>query len=214
MSDPAAIELADSVLQAMGGKKAWDYVRYFSWRNSEAKIFWDKQDSLARIEFDTEGELALVNLKSRSVRYARNNQELTEVELKPEKRDELLVYCQAEIKFFTLPFLFKSKGITLKYMGQDTVTTFGTCNVVELISADETGPLSKTFKLYVDKKENLVRKVQQFSKQQATTPEAQYFITEYSTIAGVKLWSEEGASRAPHQVAVFLSLPDYTFKDF
>ena len=30
-SDPAAVELADSIMVAMGGRKNWDQTRYISW---------------------------------------------------------------------------------------------------------------------------------------------------------------------------------------
>jgi hypothetical protein len=213
-SDPAAIELADSVMKAMGGRKNWDNVRYFSWRNTKAKIFWDKTDSLARIEFDTDSAIALLNLKENTGRYTSNNQELTEPTLKTERIQALLAYCKTEINLFTAPYLLKKKGVTLKYMGQDTVATFGPCNVVESILENNGEQLLKTYKIYVDKKDNLVRQIQVYDKLNAALAESVYSISKYSKIAGIKIWATAENENGPQQPAAFLSLPDYTFKEF
>jgi hypothetical protein len=213
-SDPAAIELADSVMQAMGGRKNWDNVRYFSWRNADAKIFWDKNDSLVRVEFDADSAIALLNLKEKNGRYAISGKELTQPEVKSEKIKTLLTYCHTEINLFTAPYLLKKKGITLKYMGQDTVATFGPCNVVQSILENNEDQLVNSYKIYVDKKENMVRQIQLYNNKNSTQAAKVYSVTNYSKIAGVNIWTPSENENGPRQVAAFLSLPDYTFKEF
>ncbi|MCZ8022688.1 MAG: hypothetical protein O9302_05005 [Cyclobacteriaceae bacterium] len=213
-SDPAAIEVADSVMQAMGGRKNWDNVRYFSWRNTEAKIFWDKNDSLVRVEFDADSAIALLNLKEKTGRYTSNGKELTQPELKSEKIKTLLAYCNTEINLFTAPYLLKKKGVTLKYMGQDTVATYGSCKIVECILESNNENLFKSYKIYVDDKENLVREIQVYDKQNKTLADKIYSVTNYNKIAGVTIWTAPENENGPKQVAAFLSLPDYTFKEF
>ena len=38
-SDPAAVELADSVMAAMGGRDNWDNTRFISWNFSSIRTF-------------------------------------------------------------------------------------------------------------------------------------------------------------------------------
>src|SRR6187402_1232758 len=64
-SDPAAIELADSIMIAVDGRENWNKTRFFSWTSSgDGSIFWDKKMGRGRIENQEEGSVYLVNLNS------------------------------------------------------------------------------------------------------------------------------------------------------
>lgn len=44
-SDPAAVELADSIMAAMGGRKNWDKTRFISWNFfGRRNLVWDRQE--------------------------------------------------------------------------------------------------------------------------------------------------------------------------
>ncbi|MEM6699646.1 MAG: hypothetical protein AAF599_14690, partial [Bacteroidota bacterium] len=50
-SDEEAIALADQVMEAMGGRKAWDETRYLTWNFfGSRKLFWDKQTGDVQID--------------------------------------------------------------------------------------------------------------------------------------------------------------------
>ena len=50
-SHPAAIELADSIMVAVGGRKNWDATRFISWNFFWARdLVWDKKEGRVRIE--------------------------------------------------------------------------------------------------------------------------------------------------------------------
>lgn len=50
-SDPYAITLADEVMEAMGGRKAWDNTRIIQWTFFGSRtLTWDKWEKRARIE--------------------------------------------------------------------------------------------------------------------------------------------------------------------
>ena len=51
-SDPRAIEIADRVLRAMGGRRRWDETRVIAWNSmGRRRLMWDKQAQTVRIEY-------------------------------------------------------------------------------------------------------------------------------------------------------------------
>ena len=64
-SDAKAVAVADEVMKAMGGRKAWDETRNFSWNFFGARsLLWDKKTGDVRIEAKKEDLTILVNIYS------------------------------------------------------------------------------------------------------------------------------------------------------
>lgn len=64
-SDAKAIEIADEVMNAMGGRQGWDETRYIVWTFfGRRKLFWDKYSGDVRVE--TEDITYLVNINENS----------------------------------------------------------------------------------------------------------------------------------------------------
>ncbi len=80
-SDPAAIELADSVMKAQGGRKAWDETRFISWNFfGRRNLVWDKQEAKVRIESLPDSTLYLLDMKTGTGRVRVRGIELTEAD--------------------------------------------------------------------------------------------------------------------------------------
>jgi len=66
-SDQVAIDLADDVMEAMGGRKAWDTTRYIGWNFFGRRThMWDKQEERVRIDIPSDTLSMIVNLKMTS----------------------------------------------------------------------------------------------------------------------------------------------------
>ncbi|HNR74111.1 MAG TPA: hypothetical protein PKM03_07785, partial [Cyclobacteriaceae bacterium] len=65
-SDPAAIQLADSIMHALGGRSNWDKVRFITWKSADGLVsyYWDKQEKRARVEDQGDASVALINLST------------------------------------------------------------------------------------------------------------------------------------------------------
>lgn len=64
-SDAKAIEIADEVMEAMGGKKAWDDTRYLTWNFfGVRKHWWDKATGDIRIEVARDSMVIVMNLET------------------------------------------------------------------------------------------------------------------------------------------------------
>ncbi|MEM7512122.1 MAG: hypothetical protein AAF388_14405, partial [Bacteroidota bacterium] len=80
-SDPKAIEIADKVMEAMGGRKAWDDTRHISWNFFGFRtLIWDKHKGNVRIDVPSDSSTYLYNLFTDAGRVKLKGEELTEAD--------------------------------------------------------------------------------------------------------------------------------------
>jgi hypothetical protein len=148
-SDPAAIQLADSVMHALGGRTNWDRVQSITWKSADGLVtyYWDKQGKRARVEDQNDASVMLLDLATGDAKAQTNN------------NDDAAKAAVAHATFsralyeLALPFLTKSKDFSLHYMGEDTLAK-QRYNSLVIIPKDST---YGRYKLFVDKTEKLVR---------------------------------------------------------
>ena len=64
-SDPAAIELADSIMHVLGGRENWDKTRFISWNFfGRRNLVWDKFKGRVRIESLRDSIIYLTNVNT------------------------------------------------------------------------------------------------------------------------------------------------------
>jgi hypothetical protein len=132
-SDPIAIIIADRVMTAMGGKKAWNETRYISWNFfGSRKLLWDKQEGMVRIENQKDDKVILLNLTDMTGKVFKGGAELS-------NPDSLNFYLAQgnriwinDSYWLVMPFKLKDSGVTLSYEKQDTTMTGAYCDVLRL----------------------------------------------------------------------------------
>lgn len=148
-SDPAAIQLADSVMHALGGRSNWDKVRYITWKSADGLVtyYWDKQEKRARVEDQSDASVTLLNLATGEAKAQVNNTD------DPAKAVIVNAAFSRALYELALPFLTKSKDFSLQYMGEDTLARQRYNSLVVIPKDSTTG----RYKLFVDKSAKLVR---------------------------------------------------------
>jgi len=154
-SDPAAVELADSVMLLAGGPENWSKTKFISWNAPERKLIWDTQKGKLRLEHQKENTVYLIDLKSGQGRVQKNGQEVSDpAELKNMLARARFVWVN-DIYALAMPFLLKNAGATLKYMGEDSLKG-NLYNVLQLTLAND-GTSQDKYKVYVDVKGKVIR---------------------------------------------------------
>ena len=144
-----AIEVADEVLEASGGRENWEATRYVTWMNFGKRLnVWDKQTGDIRVENDA--TIILMNLESGEGRAWRFGQEITE----PGDLERTLDYAREAFELdsheILLPFLLHDEGVHLDYLGEGEVE--GRPVDVLKVTFDEGAAYSRTeYHLNVDK---------------------------------------------------------------
>lgn len=148
-SDPAAIQLADSVMHALGGRSNWDKVHYITWKSADDLVtyYWDKHGKRARVEDQSDASVTLLNLATGEAKAQVNNTD------DPAKAAIVNAAFSRALFELALPFLTKSKDFSLQYMGEDTLAKQRYNSLVVVPKDSTTG----RYKLFVDKSAKLVR---------------------------------------------------------
>ncbi len=154
-SDPAALELADSVMLLAGGGDAWSKMKFISWSARERKLIWDTQGGKLRMENQKENVIYLVDLNSGQGRVQQNGNEITDPsELKNMLAKARFIWIN-DIYSLAMPFRLKDNGATLKYMGEDSLKG-NLYNVLQLTLAND-GTSQDKYKVYVDIKAKVIK---------------------------------------------------------
>lgn len=192
-SDAKAIEIADEVMQAQGGRKAWDESRFVSWTFFGArKHIWDKYTGDVRIEAPRTGLKIVMNINSGLGRVFANGMEQTHP-------DSLAKYLKIgkeawinDSYWLFMPFKLKDDGVTLKYLGEETMVNGKQADVLQMTFEDVGVTPENGYKIYVDKNTKLVSQWAFFRTASLAEPN---FITtweDYQTYGNIKLSGKRG----------------------
>lgn len=214
-SDPAAIELADSVMKAQGGRRAWDETRYLSWHSSEGrKLLWDKRESRVRIESLTDSTIFLLNMEAGTGRVSVRGVELTEPDTLAIMVKRAEDIWANDSYWLVMPFKLKDAGVTLKYLGEDSLISGGLCNVVELTSRPANTTSITKYYVYVDRSDNLVKQWALLELATQDKASSVWPFDNYKKYGNLLLSADRSDGKGPRNVKVDETLPNEIFTEF
>jgi hypothetical protein len=215
-SDAAAIDLADSIMHAMGGREAWDNTRFISWNFFDRRdLVWDKHTGRVRIESKPDSTIYLVNINTGEGRVQIKGQELTEPDsLKKKMLERAKNIWINDSYWLVMPFKLKDTGVTLKYLGQDTLDNKQYYNVLQLTFQNVGRTPENKYKLYVDIHDKLIR---HWAYYEVAASDSANFVRpwdNYQKYGTILLSADRSDSGGPKRVQVNESLPDTIFTEF
>jgi hypothetical protein len=212
-SDPAAVELADSIMVAMGGWENWNDTRYISWNFSDLrKLVWDKREERARIESFPDSITYLVDLKNLDGKVFIKGHELTLKDSLTKMLKQARTLWSSDAYWLVMPFKLKDDGVTLKYLGEDTLETGDRCNVLQIIYSSDDLP-QKRYHVYVDLADNLVKQWAYYSN--ASQDSATFVLPwdNYKKYGNILLSADRSAGGGPKDVSVNKSVNEKIFTE-
>ncbi len=213
-SDPAAVELADSIMHAMGGRENWDNTRFISWNFfGRRDLTWDKHTGRVRIESQPDSTIYLVNVNTGEGRVRIKETEITEPDSLKKLLDKAKSIWINDSYWLVMPFKIKDSGVTIKYMGEDSVAGQRYNSLVLTFQEVGVTPQNK-YKLYVDKKDKLVRHWAYFSNASQDTANFVRPWDNYQKYGNILLSGDRTDGGGPKNVRVDESLPDALFTEF
>jgi hypothetical protein len=213
-SDPQAIELADSVMAAMGGRANWDATRYIFWNFFGARtLLWDKTGKKARVESMRDSSIYLVDLETGESRVKMYGEEQTSADTLAKYGENGMSMWINDSYWLVMPYKLKDSGVTLKYVGQDT-TQAGTMAEVLQLTFQEVGrtPNNK-YLVYVDPATKLVNQWEYFANATDTEPRFSLPWTDYKPYGNILLSGSRG-ERKLTDIAVYDAVPESAFTSF
>jgi hypothetical protein len=214
-SDPAAVELADSIMAAMGGRKNWDKTRFISWNFfGRRNLVWDKFEGNVRIESIPDSTIYLVNINNMKGRVQIKGQELTD----PDSLQKMLARGKSiwinDSYWLVMPFKLKDSGVTLKYLGEDTLASGVKCNVLELTFENVGDTPENKYRVYVDVNDNLVKQWAYYKDASQDSPSQMWPWDNYKRYDNLLLSADRSDNKGPRNVRVDEKLPAELFTEF
>lgn len=214
-SDPKAVQLADQVMAAMGGRKAWDNTHLIAWNFfGFRKLVWDKWTGTVRVDNLRDDQTVLLNINTDKGRVFRNGKELTEP-------DSVAKYVKAgkaawinDSYWLVMPFKLKDSGVTLKYLGDTMATKDGkAADMIQMTFKGVGVTPDNKYHIWIDKKSHLVTQWAHYPKYTDEAPRFTLPWADYKKYGSILLSGERG-ERDLTEIKVFSGLPGEVFSDF
>ncbi|MCB0576642.1 MAG: hypothetical protein KDC61_18940 [Saprospiraceae bacterium] len=197
-SDAQAVRIADEVMAAMGGRKAWDDTRCISWNFFGSRtLLWDKQAGMCRIEWQKRPLKVIVDLNKGSGKVWIDGAEQSQP-------DSLAKYLEIGKKvwindsyWLLMPFKLKDSGVTLKYLGESATDAGTTADLLQLSFQNVGVTPDNKYHVWVDKKTRLVSQWAYFEKFGDEKPRIVNPWSDYKRYGGILIAGSRGESRPP-----------------
>ena len=187
-SDIRAIEIADEVMEAMGGRQAWDTSQYISWTFfGRRNHIWDKINGYSRIEIPSDSLEILIDLNDKTGSVLIKDVAVVD-------QDTVGKYVDAGYKMWindsywlVMPFKLKDSGVTLKYIGKDTTTTGMQSDVLQLTFEEVGVTPDNKYLVYVDEASKLVAQWDYYANFEDSLPRFQSLWPSYEQYGPLRL---------------------------
>ncbi len=220
-SDPKAIEIADRVMEAMGGQDAWDRTRYLTWSFAgRRRHLWDRHEGRLRLEgrgpASGKTYVMLLNLNTGAGRAWQDGRPVT---MAADLSSMLEAGEGAWINdsyWLLMPYKLKDTGVTLRSIGAGRTEKGREADVLELTFDDVGRTPANKYRVWVGKDSGLVEQWSVYPTAETAEPS---FISPWEgwkRYGGILLSGGRGEMRGrPFEltdIAVFDELPDALFE--
>lgn len=218
-SDKKAIEIADAVMKASGGRKSWDETRLIAWTFfGRRKLYWDKKTGDVRIDYNNGKFKALVNVYGKEGEALKGKVMKDSVEVT--QADSLQKYLKRaksiwinDMYWLCMPFKLKDSGVTLKYTREDTVQNGKKADVLTLTFKEVGDTPENKYEVYVDQETKLVAKWAYYPKASMDTARFAMPWLNYQKYGNLMLSDDRGRAKLS-DIKVLEAVPEKLLTTF
>jgi hypothetical protein len=212
-SDAKAIAIADDVMKAMGGRKAWDKTRYITWNFFGArKHIWDKKTGDVRIEGLRDKSVAIINVNKETGMIFRNGEQVTNVDSLSKYIKQAKGQWINDSYWLAMPFKLKDSGVTLKYVGDAKTLKEEDAHLLSLTFKGVGNTPQNKYHVWVTKSDNLVKQWAFFQNTDLENPGFTLPWDNYQKMGKILLSGDRG-ERKLTDIKVLKKIDKKTMKD-
>ena len=209
-TDARAVEIAQEVMDAMGGHEAWERTRFVSWLFFERRQhYWDRWSGDIRIE-DAE-HLILMNIQNRQGRAWVNGEEITAADSLAKLIDKGHAWWINDSYWAFMPYKLRDPGVSLRYVGERQMQDGRAADVLEMtFNAVGRTPENK-YEVCVDKETRLVGEWSYYAKADDAEPRFTGPWTDWKRVGRIMLAASHGRDK-DWKLATYEELPRSVFE--
>lgn len=210
-SDEKAIAIADEVMDAMGGREAWDNTHYVCWTFfGRDALVWDKWTGNVRIDAGN-GMTYLTNINDETGRAFMNGEE---VMADADSISGLMQRAKStwinHSYWLVMPFKLKDSGVTLTYAGEEATEDGRIADKLKLTFEGVGRTPQNMYYVWVDKEKKLVSQWAYYPTADAEEPRFTMPWLEYNAHGDILLSTSRGQAKM-EDIMVFDELPGTVF---
>lgn len=211
-SDEQAMAIADQVMEAMGGRTAWDSTRYIQWTFfGRRDLLWDKKTGDVVIEVPGDTSTYFVNIFDKTGKVWLKGQDISQTDSLGKYLEQAESIWINDSYWLVMPYKLKDSGVTLKYVGQDTMQTGEMADVLQLTFQDVGRTPENKYLVYVDTNDHLVKQWSYFARFDDPEPRFTTPWLDYQQYGKILLSGDRGRSKLTN-IAVLETVPEGTFE--
>lgn len=149
-----AAALVNQVIKEMGGRKAWNELRYVSWSFAGSYQVWDKHANNYRYEKDS--VVAITNLDTRQGKAYIHGRDVTGTEAGQKIIDRMYAAWANNSYWLIMPFKLADPGLTVRYVGEGQTEAGEPADFLELTFEKVGVTPQNKYIIAVSKEKNLV----------------------------------------------------------
>ncbi len=214
-SDAKAIEIANVVMENMGGRQAWDDLKVVSWNFFGARtLLWNKESGDVRIQFGkSDSNIFITNIFTHQGIIKLDGVEQTEPDSIKKYTEMAESVWINDAYWLFMPFKLKDSKTTLKYLNIDTAEGGVYSHVLELTFNEIGDTPENKYWVYVDTTEMLVNQWAYFSIASDSLPRFTTPWTDYKMYGNILLAGDRGRSQLT-EIEVLDSVDVNVFREF
>lgn len=209
-SDAKAIALADEVMLALGGRKAWDDTHYITWRFfGGRRHVWDK--FTGRLRFEDKDLVVLMNLNDETGRAWKAGVEVTEGGELKQILDRTKGAWINDSYWLLMPYKLKDSGVTLNYLGRQTDEDGREQEVLQLTFKNVGRTPDNKYHVFIDPESHLVTSWTYWKDASVDEPRSLGPWRDWTRYGQIMLTPDHG-ERKHSEIVVYDDLPDAVFE--
>ena len=209
-SDATAIAIADEVMEANGGREAWENTRYVCWSFfGRDDLVWDKWTGNVRIDRGN-GMILLTNINDETGRAFMAGKEIMDADSVSTLMQTAKSIWINHSYWLVMPYKLKDSGVTLKMAGEDTTMDGRMADKLKMTFEGVGRTPDNMYYVWVDKESRLAT---QWAFYRNATDEEPGFVNpwgEYKKYGNIMLSSDRGRGKM-EEIMVFDELPESVF---
>lgn len=212
-SDERAVELAKQVLLTNGGLENWEATPYIAWTffNSR-RLLWDKQNRRARIQSLRDDYQAIINLADTTGQVYFRGEQLTHPDSLSKYLNRAYRIWINDSYWLVMPFKLLDPGVTLKYIGADTLENGLIAEVIELTFENVGVTPDNKYHVWIDSETNFIVQWAFFTNYKDSEPRFSNRWADYQRYGQIYLSGDRGENRTLEDIKVLDNVPNKVFE--
>lgn len=184
-SDKKALEIADRMMEKLGGWEAWKNTRFIAWTYFGQYQIWDKREGLYRHERGN--TISIMNLNKRGGKvYINGVQQMDSVKIFGDL-SKAYTHFVANTYFLFMPYKMKDRGVTLLYRGEGQTMEGKPADILRLIFNEVGISPENMHDVWIDKETGLPSQWGFYASREDKVPAFVRKWSDYKDYNGLKL---------------------------